>query len=820
MATRALAIRRINRDIKEITKNPIEGIGIAPIDDDLMRYVINMRLMTGPYEGYCVQLLLIFSDTYPTKPPKILLYPNQAINGNYHHHIFEDNSMRGENNLPFKKFCFDLLDNDFMNTSEEKTGWNPSYSISSLLLQVQNFISDPDMGGHVPSKYLINQLFQSMDTYTRTFIITDEKGNKIQKTHTWKNPYPEMYIKPKEEAKEKEKEKDKEKDKLEDEKIMNQIRENLTCFMLKVNYIDNPEILLGYPIIRNQKIQRRGARLELYPIPEMLTYDGFQAQQSLQPHMVEQYFNLAHFKSANNEYYNNWLPIYINEKHYEKNKERILKSIAEITSNNEFDPEQIFIVLPIILNSMIIGMYKGKATLSSSFIKCYFQYILLFKKMCQEFNVQYSVYLNDIFNQIKANNFSVNKQIIPDIGNFFMVLLFNKVEINSESLKKIYNALFQDFIIRQMFWMFHSDETKANMKRIILSELITKAYLDEFENNKNFRMNNLKKFNDDLHEKNIYKNIIEIIQNDKGYLEGVFIGKDSAKKQVEILIKQSFKGLFTRCSKEGKEKIREIISSNLNFPDYFGVGVNNKDEELYDNFQVHELLKNLSESKKNELIKAAFESQRGNYLLLITFFAQKKIEEKGFLEQLEKNYGVYLDVDNFIKEMNQKISEIKTYKALFEYIGADFIKEEKYKDKNDLELIIDAYQMALDKKYINQKPQGMRSLSQSLSQSYNINNNIIQPVIPIPYIQPNNAFPLFASNMNNNFQNRQNLYNSGNSFWSLNRDRNRYRNRDRSRSRDRSRERRNRDRRDRDRRRRDRSRSRSRSRSYSRSGSY
>ena len=29
MATRALAIRRINRDIKEITKSPVEGIGIA-----------------------------------------------------------------------------------------------------------------------------------------------------------------------------------------------------------------------------------------------------------------------------------------------------------------------------------------------------------------------------------------------------------------------------------------------------------------------------------------------------------------------------------------------------------------------------------------------------------------------------------------------------------------------------------------------------------------------------------------------------------------------------------------------------------------------
>ena len=153
MSNRIKALKRINIDIKAINEEPIEGIGIASIGEDLMRYVINMRLMNGPYEGYCVQLLLIFSDTYPTKPPKILIYPNQAIDGSYHHHIFPDD-MRDENNLRFKKFCFDLLDNDFLKTSDEKTGWNPSYTISTLLLQVQNFIADPDMDGHIPSKYL------------------------------------------------------------------------------------------------------------------------------------------------------------------------------------------------------------------------------------------------------------------------------------------------------------------------------------------------------------------------------------------------------------------------------------------------------------------------------------------------------------------------------------------------------------------------------------------------------------------------------------------------------------------------------------------
>ena len=129
-----------------------------------------------------------------------------------------------------------------------------------------------------------------------------------------------------------------------------------------------------------------------------------------------------------------------------------------------------------------------------------------------------------------------------------------------------------------------------------------------------------------------------------------------------------------------------------------------KEVDLYDNNQVHEILKGIEKERREEFSKYAFESQRGNYLLLITFFAQKKIEEKGFLEQLEKNYGVYLDVDNFIKDMNQKISEIKTYKQLFEYIGADFIKEDKYKDKDDLDLIIDSYIKAREKNYLVNKP--------------------------------------------------------------------------------------------------------------------
>ena len=120
-----ISLKRIEKDISEITKNPIKGIGIVRYENDFMKYIVNIKLMNGPYKNYCVQLLLTFPETFPSKPPKMLIYPDQAIDGQYHHHIFQD-YLQDENHHYFKKFCFDLLDNDFMSIKEENTGWNPA----------------------------------------------------------------------------------------------------------------------------------------------------------------------------------------------------------------------------------------------------------------------------------------------------------------------------------------------------------------------------------------------------------------------------------------------------------------------------------------------------------------------------------------------------------------------------------------------------------------------------------------------------------------------------------------------------------------------
>ena len=512
MKGKSLALKRINKDIKEITKNPIEGIGIVSLLNDPMKYIVNIKLLQGPYTNYCVQLLLTFPDNYPSKPPKILIYPNQAIDGHYHHHIFPDFS-KDENGKNFKKFCFDLLDNDFMSTKEENTGWNPSYTISSLLLQVQNFISEPDMNEHLPDKKKIDQLMESMNNYQRKFIIINDNGGNEIITHTWAKPYPEIY-------KKNEKEKSDESNNKDTIDIrMQQIKENLTCFMLKINYIDDPNILLGYPIIQNKTGKEK---IELYPIPELITYDGYMAEIGKNDIKLDYYFDIK-FKSANNQFYNYWIPIYIDENHYRKNRTAILNAFSVIKfgalgkKQYDFKPEHIFEILPILLNKMIIGIFNGKATISTAFIRCYFHYVLLFKKLCLEFENDYCKYVNHILTLVKNNKYEVNRKIIPDLGNFLMLLFFSNRDIHTDKMKKIWYALFEESGARRPNWIFHGDELKEQTRNLVLKfqkPTIDEVCLKRFELDPNYQMIHPKLFISDLKNEDLYDKIIDIMKTD------------------------------------------------------------------------------------------------------------------------------------------------------------------------------------------------------------------------------------------------------------------------------------------------------------------
>ena len=703
-AKKVTALKRIANDMKELAKFPLEGIGMASIDNDPMKFVVNIELMTGPYEGYKVQLLMTMSDEYPIKPPKMLIFPGQLIGkGGFHHHIFQGSE-------GYMRFCINLLDNDYLDTNEQHTGWNPAYTISSILLQVQNFIGDPDMH-QLPSKSSIQRLMKSMDSYKRTFILRDEEGEK-KVVHTWKDPYPKMYSM-KNQMEEEENEVKEKKDKL--ERKQETIKENLTCYLLRDNYIENQEVLLGYPII-NSKSAYGKDKIELYPIPQLLTYEAYKMQiseaQPFQNQLIDSYYNTQHqVKAANNEYYNNWLPIYVNENHYSKNRELILNSLKAIKNESQFKPEQVFDILPIILNKMIIGAFNGKSVISSSFIMCYFQYVLLFKRLCQDYKAEYETYVNRKISLITMNDYEVNKKIVPDIGDFLMLIYLSNKDMSTPEMKKMKKVLIEEFLIRQMYWMFHGPECKEIMKSKVVNSSLTvndEAYLEKFQKDPNFKMRYLDIFVKELHKQDIYHQMIDIITNDNDYLWNYHKNRAYAKRMAEEGITRSFKKLYNQCSQWSKNRMNELIREKMHFSMFFEVDEKMLKDQLYEGYQVNEILKGGNESTdSSDILRYAYESQKGNQLLLITFSVLKKLEEKGFMEELAKNYGIYLGVDAFLEEIKQKLKEVKSFKSLYEFIGTELGQE-----KTEMDLIVESYEKAKKRRYIRDPNENQRMNNQ------------------------------------------------------------------------------------------------------------
>jgi hypothetical protein len=359
---------------------------------------------------------------------------------------------------------------------------------------------------------------------------------------------------------------------------------------------------------------------------------------------------------------------------------------------------------------MIIGMFNGQSAISSAFIRCYFHYILLFKKLSEEFEYEYISYLNKKLNLIHKNRYNVKKSIIPDIGDFLVLLLFCDRNIYNEKMKKMWNALYEEFVVRQIYWIFCDSRNKTRIVEEMaknkaknkneyksIEEKVLKEYIRE--GFCNFKGDN-KTFADILKKEGIFDKIAS-------YLYGIYDIK-YLKEKVMNEMNNNFNKKFNNLNQSIKEQIiNDLIYKNKVFYEFFELTPNGKKmyERKLSNELYNEILKYEINAYSNktiyelindkEFLKYVYGSQRGNNLLLITFFAQKKIVEKGFLNELEKNYGIYLEVDNFIKEMRQKLDEVKTYGQLFEYIGSDFGK-----NKTDEEIIKMAFDKAKLKGYI------------------------------------------------------------------------------------------------------------------------
>uniref|UniRef100_A0A6B2LP87 UBC core domain-containing protein n=1 Tax=Arcella intermedia TaxID=1963864 RepID=A0A6B2LP87_9EUKA len=112
---------RLMSDLKSVCSDPIEGASAAPAnEDDLFAWDATIF---GPeeciWEGGIFPLKLVFSEDYPSRPPKVrFTFPV------FHPNVYGDGTL-----------CLDII--------QDK--WKPIYNVSTILISIRSLLTDPNI---------------------------------------------------------------------------------------------------------------------------------------------------------------------------------------------------------------------------------------------------------------------------------------------------------------------------------------------------------------------------------------------------------------------------------------------------------------------------------------------------------------------------------------------------------------------------------------------------------------------------------------------------------------------------------------------------
>ena len=114
-----MALRRINKELTDIRKDPPAGCSAGPVNEDLYTWEgIIFGPSDSPYAGGVFKLNIRFPTDYPFKQPHL-----QFLTKIYHPNI---NSAGG--------ICLDIL----------KNNWSPALTIDKVLLSILSLLTDPN----------------------------------------------------------------------------------------------------------------------------------------------------------------------------------------------------------------------------------------------------------------------------------------------------------------------------------------------------------------------------------------------------------------------------------------------------------------------------------------------------------------------------------------------------------------------------------------------------------------------------------------------------------------------------------------------------
>ncbi|WOO77375.1 Ubiquitin-conjugating enzyme E2 4 [Vanrija pseudolonga] len=125
--------RRIQKELSELLKTPLEGISVAPNGDNIHTWKVVIKGPAGtPYAGGKFGLTVEFGDSFPFKPPTVgdssLSHP-LTLQVTFSTKIYHTNVDTDGN------ICIAVLKPDV---------WKPATKIASVLLAIQDLLDTPN----------------------------------------------------------------------------------------------------------------------------------------------------------------------------------------------------------------------------------------------------------------------------------------------------------------------------------------------------------------------------------------------------------------------------------------------------------------------------------------------------------------------------------------------------------------------------------------------------------------------------------------------------------------------------------------------------
>ena len=112
-----MALRRIKRELNELSKDPPANCSAGPITQDVFKWRAFISGPTeSPYENGLFHLNIVFPNDYPFKPPKVTF-----VTKIYHPNINSNGAI-----------CLDIL----------KEQWSPALTIGKVLLSISSLLTD------------------------------------------------------------------------------------------------------------------------------------------------------------------------------------------------------------------------------------------------------------------------------------------------------------------------------------------------------------------------------------------------------------------------------------------------------------------------------------------------------------------------------------------------------------------------------------------------------------------------------------------------------------------------------------------------------